>query len=281
MATGYAKTEAVERHVPGLFLDTAVAVSGAAVSSNMGSESIKALTPTLALLNFRLGYWMRNPRYVNTTIRRQQSGLYLLTEIFRMLDEHSSEVYLTDGGHIENLGVYELLRRRCRMIIVVDGEADGEMNFGSLIKLQRYARIDLGCRIDLPWAKIRAQSLSVQKGEGSMAKGPHCAIGKIEYEHGGEGVLVYVKSSVSGDENDYVRDYNRRYKAFPHETTGDQFFSEEQFEVYRALGFHIMDGLLTGEHLVETSHSTLEKLKGRAPKGYGVDEVRQVLRGRA
>jgi hypothetical protein len=56
---------------------------------------------------------------------------------------------------------------------------------------------------------------------------------------------VYIKSSLTGDENDYIRDYARRNDTFPHETTGDQFFSEEQFEVYRALGFHMSHGFLT------------------------------------
>lgn len=76
--------------------------------------------------------------------------------------------------------------------------------------------------------------------------GPHVAIGIIDYGGDATGHLVYIKSSLSGDENDYVRDYARRYSTFPHETTGDQFFSEEQFEVYRALGFHMVHGFLGG-----------------------------------
>ena len=64
-------------------------------------------------------------------------------------------------------------------------------------------------------------------------------------------ILVYVKSSLSGDEQDYVRDYARRYMEFPHESTGKQFFNEEQFEVYRALGFHIAEGLLSGRDDIE------------------------------
>jgi hypothetical protein len=79
--------------------------------------------------------------------------------------------------------------------------------------------------------------------------GPHIAVGTIDYGpgEGEKGYLVYVKSSLSGDENDYIRDYQRRNTSFPQETTGDQFFSEEQFEVYRALGFHMVHGLLSGE----------------------------------
>ena len=68
--------------------------------------------------------------------------------------------------------------------------------------------------------------------------GPHCAIGEISYPGGHKGVLVYIKASLTGDENDYVFDYKKRYSDFPHETTLDQMFTEEQFEAYRALGFH-------------------------------------------
>jgi hypothetical protein len=35
-----------------------------------------------------------------------------LEELFGLMREDSETVYLTDGGHIENLGLYELLRRR-------------------------------------------------------------------------------------------------------------------------------------------------------------------------
>jgi predicted acylesterase/phospholipase RssA len=256
-ATGYAATLAVEKAEQSLDLATAMAISGAAASSNMGSNSIRALTPTLALLNVRLGFWLRNPRYVNARWFRRFSPLYFWSEISGRLYENSDGVYLTDGGHIENLGVYELLRRRCRVIIAVDAEADTPMNFASLMTLQRYARIDLGVRIDLPWMPIRERTRAVMacNADPSTSRGPHhdepidhvhVAIGTIDYGGGDTGYLVYLKSSLTGDENDYIRDYARRHDTFPHETTGDQFFSEEQFEVYRALGFHMAHGFLSG-----------------------------------
>jgi len=252
-ATGYEETEWFERPETGLDLATAMAISGAAASSNMGSNSIRALTPTLALLNVRLGYWLKNPRYV-TQATRPERTLYLWSEISGRLYENSDSVYLTDGGHIENLGIYELLRRRCKVIIAVDAEADASMNFSSLMTLQRYARIDLGIRIDLPWTPIRVCTLvqmSCNAGKPPPSAPPadpdraHVAIGMIDYGGGEKGYLVYIKSSLTGDENDYIRDYARRNDRFPHETTGDQFFSEEQFEVYRALGFHMTHGFLS------------------------------------
>jgi hypothetical protein len=262
-ATGYCETGALES-ATSLDLATAMAISGAAFSSNMGASSIRALTPTLALLNVRTGYWLANPRYrapqaehATPTRRRpsRTSKWYLWSEISGRLYEDSDCVYITDGGHIENLGIYELLRRRCRVIVAVDAEADAAMRLSSFITLQRYARLDLGVRITMPWDEIRATTLNwmgmgskPQSGEPpEPSHGPHVAIGTIDYDGDQKGWLLYIKSSLTGDENDYVRDYARRYELFPHEPTGDQFFSEEQFEVYRALGFHITIRLLNGD----------------------------------
>lgn len=265
-ATGYARTIKLQEKAPELDLATAMAISGAAASSNMGANTIRPLTPTLALLNIRLGYWLFNPKplapQVEAARRRhsvlRSSSLYLWQELTGRLYENSDDVYLTDGGHIENLGIYELLRRRCRLIIAVDAEADSSMHFPSLVTLQRYARIDLGIRINLPWEPIQTHTLAwMNSNAGKPPKptetaptcstGPHVAIGIIDYGGGATGHLVYIKSSLTGDENDYIRDYARRYATFPHETTGDQFFSEEQFEVYRALGFHMTYGFLSGD----------------------------------
>jgi hypothetical protein len=255
-ATKYVRTEEFEDEVDELDLATAMAVSGAAASSNMGANSIKPLTPTLAILNVRLGYWMANPRQLAQD--RKASSLfdqfYFLQELFGLMREDSETIYLTDGGHIENLGIYELLRRRCRLIIAVDAEADPEMSFRSLVALQRYARIDLGVLISLPWAEIRdgtrAASEEIAKSGGlpphAAPHGPHCAVGEIIYPQNQRGILLYVKSSITGDENDYIVDYKRRFPNYPHESTADQLFSEEQFEAYRALGFHAVNELFLG-----------------------------------
>jgi hypothetical protein len=266
-ATGYVDTKQMEKKMKGLTAGTAMAVSGAAASSNMGSATIKPLVPTLAILNVRLGYWLTNPAKVagvlkKSLIFRLLDKLYFVKEILGLLREDSETIYLTDGGHVENLGVYELLRRRCKLIIAIDGEADPDMSFGSLITLQRYARIDFSARIDLPWSVLRdvtreAAAEILKSGglpPGKAPHGPHCALGTIYYprkirnesDNESTGVLLYVKSSLTGDENDYVVDYKRRNPAFPHETTADQLFSEEQFEVYRSLGFHAINSAFKG-----------------------------------
>lgn len=272
-----APTAHMEQIDPRLDLATAMAISGAAVSANMGSNTVRFLSPTLALLNIRLGYWLRNPRDLAQAVtprrriaqwtERLLSRFYLLLEMLNLLDEKRRFVYLTDGGHIENLGAYELIKRGCQLIIVIDAEADPSMSFGSLLKLERYARIDLGARITLPWEEIARMTKSVgdriaSGNQADRAAGPHCAIGRIVYENGAKGIILYFKASLTGDEKDYVLDYKKRYPAFPHETTADQFFSEEQFEAYRALGFHMVDGFFSRPRSGKDNFSWLDSRDG-------------------
>jgi hypothetical protein len=271
-ATGYVSTKLVEDMTDGLNVGTAMAISGAAAAPNMGMASMRPLSATIALLNVRLGRWLRHPadilRYRNSDRfmrwwRGTPGPIYLLREAFfksgANVEERGADagpagfVFLTDGGHIENLGVYELLRRRCAVIVAVDAEADPDFVFGSLVQLERFARIDLGIRITMDWAPIgegsRAVSENMKKKLRSAKPGPHVALGLIDYPPSSgdvgkpsareKGVLIYIKSSVSGDESDYVTAYKAANKDFPQESTMEQLFSEEQFEAYRALGEHI------------------------------------------
>lgn len=259
--TEYVKTKTYEAAEPHLDLAAATAISGAAVSSAMGRVGVSVLAPTLALLNLRLAYWVRNPRLLRQDGRNHSAAIkdwkisYLFCEMFGWLHEGMPKINLSDGGHIDNLGLYQLLKRRCDVILVSDAESDPGMTFASFVDVQRFARIDLGVRLEVPVADIREAALKRQaelnKDGVNSARSPdkaHAAIGRIyypetQYRNGPllpakEGILVYIKSCVTGDENDYVLDYEKRYRRFPHEATSDQFFSEEQFEAYRALGFH-------------------------------------------
>lgn len=256
--TGYVPTKQMEAVVPDFSLATAMAVSGAAASANMGRSTIKILRFSLSLLNIRLGYWLANPARLHAFqqwLNRRLANIgtwFFAIETAGLLNEKRLNVYLTDGGHIENLGIYELLRRRCKVIIAVDADADPNMTFPSLVNLEVMARIDLGVRIELPWQAVQRGNVGVTSsalyGPGGPpgSHGPHAAIGIIRYNDDERGILIYIKSALSGDENDYVLDYKRRNSAFPHETTVDQFFSEEQFEAYRSLGFHAAYGLFAG-----------------------------------
>ena len=172
-----------------------------------------------------------------------------LREMLSRLDETHRWVNLSDGGHIENLAAIELLRRRCKYIIIGDGEEDSQLHFAGLATLMRYAQIDLGIRIDIDLDPIRLRPFGENEDEGPVS-GAHWALGTITYpplDEGGPpeiGWLLYLKSSFTGDEGEVIREYRHRDPAFPHQSTGDQFFDEDQFEAYRALGQHIAEGAL-------------------------------------
>ena len=111
-----------------LSLGTALAISGAAASPNMGYHSSSAVTFLLALFNIRLGWWLGNPGPAGMTTYHQASPTLsirpLLAEAFGLTDACHPYVYLSDGGHFENLGLYEMVRRRCHCILVVDAGCD-------------------------------------------------------------------------------------------------------------------------------------------------------------
>ncbi|RKZ70608.1 MAG: hypothetical protein DRR42_11035 [Gammaproteobacteria bacterium] len=237
---GYCETEDLENKDPHLDLGTAMAVSGAAASGHMGTTTIKGLSFWLSLLNIRLGYWLPNPKRL-TEIR---SGFVaqpfsLWKELFGNIDEKGKFVNLSDGGHIENLGIYELLRRKCKFIIAIDGEADPGMTFPSLMNVIRYAQIDFGINIQIDLGDLKQNETGFTKA--------HFALGEINYDDSHTGYLLYIKSSLTGNERDYILDYHKNSPSFPHETTADQFFSEAQFEAYRALGEHIGEDLFHSE----------------------------------
>ena len=171
---------------------------------------------------------------------------YLLKEAFGSLNARASHVNLSDGGHIENLAIYQLLKRRCKFIIAVDGEADPKMAFNGLVTLMRFADIDMGITIKIGLDKIRTDENRISQA--------HWTLGTIKYGLGDDGEeeighLLYIKLSLTGDETEYIRAYRRKNRAFPHQSTADQFFDETQFECYRALGEHIALGALDDEKI--------------------------------
>jgi len=167
-------------------------------------------------------------------------------------------VLLSDGGHFENLGLYEMVLRRCRHIFVVDGSADPEGTYSDLGGAVRKIRIDLGVRIEFerPFP-IFPRPASEEDKEGR--KGGYVAVGRIYYgdadgdiyvpqEGGGRdplvGTLVYIKPAFYGTEPRDIYNYAKGNETFPHESTADQFFDEPQFESHRALGSHVMECLV-------------------------------------
>ncbi|NDD64091.1 MAG: hypothetical protein EBZ36_08960, partial [Acidobacteria bacterium] len=232
--TGYYPTKEWESQDGHLDLGTAMAISGAAAAPNMGTLTSPRYTFLLAVLNIRLGYWLRTPRQTFcglSTLLGFPGLLYYFRELTRRMSEKTLSQNLSDGGHIENLGVYELLRRRCKYIIAIDGEADPEHTFGGLLNLTRMARIDLGVEIKPSLAELRLDEKRLTKA--------HFSLSKIDYQGGEKGLLLYIKSSMTGNEEEFLKKFRADNPAFPHQSTADQIFSEEQFEAYRALGEHI------------------------------------------
>ncbi len=218
-------------------LASAVAISGAAFSSHMGLGSIPPLRALLAFLNIRLGYWIHQPQPDDRDCPRHPGFRCLLREMtgLRMSEKHPW-INLSDGGHIENLATYELLRRRCKFIVCVDGEADPSLTFHGFMTLVRHAQIDLGVRIDAKLDDIRPDPAT------GLSRS-HYHLCRIHYPGGGTGLLLYLKLSVTGNESELIKRYRGSHPEFPHQTTLDQFFDEEQFEAYRQLGAHVAGGL--------------------------------------
>ena len=224
----------------GISLGTAVAISGAAASPNMGYNSSPALSFLLTLFNVRLGWWLGNPGSAGDdtySLRNPKVSLRpLIDELTGSTDETHPYVYLSDGGHFENLALYEMVLRRCHLIVLSDAGADFSFGFDDLGNAVRKIRIDLGISITFEAMDIFPRS--PQK----PANAKYCAVGTIHYEDvdgaGAEpGTLLYIKPAVYFDkESRDIYNYARQNPQFPHESTADQFFSESQFESYRALG---------------------------------------------
>lgn len=253
-------------------LGTAMAISGAAANPNMGRVTSAASAFLMTVFNARLGWWLPNPRrpggwlsagigwrrwlpkrarFASWDSAGPTLGIsYTAIELFGLTDDEKKYINVSDGGHFENLGVYELIRRGCRYVILSDAGQDGAFCLEDLGNLIRKCRIDFGVEIEIGTDSIRDLNA---KGWSAT----HCVVGKIHYlnvpqfENGqlkrdaaGQpehevGLLLYMKPSITGDEPFDVLEYYRRVPEFPHESTADQWFNESQFESYRRLGLHI------------------------------------------
>jgi hypothetical protein len=233
---GYWPTRAWERLDAHLDLGTAMAISGGAAAPQMGLGTIRRFRFWLALLNVRLGYWARRPGPSRPTLGAP-GLLYLLREMLGAMDEKGPWINLSDGGHIENLAIYELLRRRCKYIVAIDGEEDAGMTFHGLTTLQRLAAIDLGVSIDLDLDDLRLNKEGLSRSHFRFCRVRYPKLPRGQGED--FGYLLYLKLSLTGNEGEFIRRYRLDEPAFPHHSTADQFFSEAQFEAYRSLGEHV------------------------------------------
>lgn len=217
-----------------LTLGSAIAISGAAINPNMGKYSSPALTFLLTLFDARSGWWLPNlshplpPRRDGTPF----FGGWLLAELLGRTHEGSRYVHLSDGGHFENLGLYELVRRRCRFVLCVDAGVDPQATFADLGNAVLKCRVDFGVDIAVDVSALRSGA------DGRSQRS--CAVGRIDYPDGESGTLLYVRPSLTGAEPADVRYYASAHPRFPHEPVSDQYFDEAQFESYRRLGEDVM-----------------------------------------
>lgn len=227
----------------GMSLATAMAISGAAASPNMGYHSSPGITFLMAMFNIRLGWWLGNPR-CNETFQTPGPRFSLKAfawEAFGLTNERRSYVYLSDGGHFENLGMYEMVLRRCRYLIVCDAGCDEKSAYEDLGNAARKIEIDLGVRISFP-PLTHTGAPSVQP-----PYPPAFSVGRILYSRAESenGYILYIKPSLAfGNEPVGVRSYAKSNPAFPHDSTADQWFSESQMESYRELAVHIVEQIL-------------------------------------
>lgn len=273
-ATGWVGTE---RFYPWMTLSSAMAISGAAVNPNTGGGG-KGVTrqPILAflmgLLNIRLGYWLPNPMPSEVRLARQGSDSAIgklfhwmgeklcpgapnaicpgLMELFfrKNLDDTSRMLQLTDGGHFENLGVYELIRRKLPLIIACDGVADPGFGFDDLANAIEKVRADFGVIIEIDCTeleKLTPQRTYYGSDEASAMRYAEQGylLARIKYPdpqragHYAEGTLIYLTTSFFKALTPDLFGYRKANAEFPDEPTSDQFFDERQFEAYRELGY--------------------------------------------
>jgi hypothetical protein len=219
----------------GISLGTAVTISGAAASPSMGEHSAAIAGFVMTLLNARLGCWLGNPGVAGGRTWKHagpRSAIgSLVREAFGLTNSSGAYVYLSDGGHFENLGLYEMVLRRCRHIVLLDSGCDPVYTFEDLGNALRKIRIDFGIPIafDRPVETMRSRNERF-----AVARILYSAVdGACE-----DGWLVYIKPMTLGNEPPDVQSYAAAHLAFPHQSTADQFFDESQTESYRMLGLH-------------------------------------------
>lgn len=238
---------------------TVAAASGAAVNSSAGYAGTgitrnRIVSVAMRLLNVRLGYWLVNPNW----IARRQNSLGWTTKtvpthfrpglvhlLSRNWNRKAKFVELTDGGHFDNLGVYELVRRRCGIIVVCDGEADKDTSYSGFVSVARRAQEDFGASFYFePGIGPERMVANLPLGYPSNAKAaasPYM-VARISYPAAGNlpamsGIVIYIKATMIDDVSFVTKGYKGSNPDFPHQSTVDQFFQAEQFEAYRELGY--------------------------------------------
>jgi len=252
-ATGWVPTDKLADGA--LTLATAMATSGAAANPDTGVAGAgitrnRLVSFLMSILNIRLGYWLPNPKYQHSLLRKFWPNLWMpgLRQglLGRGLNEDAAFIELTDGGHFENTALYELIRRRVKVIVAVEAGEDVGCKLDDLANAIERARVDFGVHIrfdDPLWNLSQLRSAP----NGLADRG--FAIGTIRYPvipqpDDGEpsyidGVILYLQAIPVADMRPDTESYWRRNTDFPNQSTANQFFVEEQLEAYREVGLRI------------------------------------------
>ncbi|MFZ2395543.1 MAG: patatin-like phospholipase family protein, partial [Smithella sp.] len=237
-ATGWLKTE---KYMGGeMTLASAMAISGAAVNPDAGGggDGITRqpfLSMLMGILNLRLGYWVPNPNPHESegAIRPSAPNYFwpgLWEIIFRYrLNEKAYFLQLTDGGHFENLALYEMIRRRLKLIIVCDGAVDPQYTFSELANAMQKVRTDFGALIIINNEDLKDLTPSQEINQVKVAKKGFLKA-KIVYADNSKGILIYINTTFCEGLSADLYGYKREHPSFPEEPTSDQFFNEKQFE---------------------------------------------------
>ena len=229
--TGYARTETYPDEE--MKLARAMTISGAAVTSVMGQMSSLAGAFACTIFGIRLGYWLQNPRHLcEAGYKRVWCWLPLLIkELFCRTDDNRKMIYLSDGGHSgDNLGITSLFKRKTKLIIVSDAECDHDFLFNSFNNSLRQAYVDNGIKVRISLDELMPDEYGFSTR--------YYEVGRVLYPQRPwqKSWIVLIKNTLTGKEIPPILNYKKKAAEFPHETTGDQFFSEEQFEAYKSLG---------------------------------------------
>jgi hypothetical protein len=245
-----------------LTLPSMMAISGAAISPTMGRFTLPALRLLMALANLRLGVWIPNPfgradvssppsggqsrvRRMGKALAagwREPGGLYVLKEAMGLAGTGGRFIHVSDGGHWENLGLVELIRRRCTHMIVVDASAGGLSPLQDIARAAALARSDLGAEVRLN------PEATLPSAETGMAEVP-VAVGSVTYPDGSMGVIYYARCVLWDGVPMDLEIFREKDRQFPQHPTANQLFSGEQFDAYRALGWEVAHALAEHAHI--------------------------------
>lgn len=244
----------VGRRARDFTLPAAMSISGAAISPSMGKMTRPPIRFLLALLNVRLGVWIPNPRRIllaDELADRYDRQLapdakrplvpvsprpsYLLRELFGRNHLDSRFIYVSDGGHYENLGLVELLRRGCTTIWCVDASGESIDTFGTIADAVSIARSELSVDIDVD-PRVMAPDPAATGPAARFVRRTH-VVCPIHYHDGTEGTLVIIKAGVPEDAPADVLQAHASWKSFPCDPTSNQLYTARRFDAYRALGY--------------------------------------------